>query len=222
MIAQGKDLSGIADLHMPRNALDWRFFLPMPVYSRVLVVDNDHQDYVRFLEKLGISSIKWTTDFSEYLSIQSQSPSFDIILMPHGLPGYPGTSAGLEIYERIEKMLFPGGVLLVGFLNFWKNLYKLQANTYYSTSSSIRSMLLKANFKLIRFYGVTPNLSAPGYIFPLSHHALGFVLLQKYMRKPFFRYLKLLWHPCILKVLLYIVPAYYVIARSPDKNDIVT
>lgn len=184
------------------------------------MVDNDHQDYVQFLEKLGISSIKWTTDLSEYLSTQSQLPSFDIILMPHGLPefdAFGGFIKHCEMYEKIEKMLFPGGLLLVGFLNFWKNLHRLKADKYYSTFNDLRFILLKANFEYSQFYGVTSSLSVPGYIFPLNHHVLGFILLQKYKRKPFFRYFEPFLHPFILRALLYIVPAYFVIARSPDK-----
>jgi len=194
---------------IPDYSVDWRFLLPIDEHTRLLIISDEHVDYDHSIHELGMSA-----DVIPPNQIDKISGTFGVIAAPLGF-----ISNNFEVkkdqwiagYQSLLRLLCPGGTFLVGMSNRWGFRKKTQILPPSSIFETQRA-LSRIGIKSIRFFGLLPEPRAPEYIFPLSGHALSFVLNHRYQHKiP--RAILLLAKTPSANLILNFLPFYYVIAQ---------
>jgi len=180
----------LAEMEKPMSrvfnySLDWRFLLPSDAGGKIRVVlEKDDTDLSEALERVGIPV---ANQFSFSDINQNGKSSAESLVIPFGLPvRWVGAKQEdqLESYRSIQRLIGPGGYLLMGFNNSWDFRSKTQSNYHSSTPRRVAYQLKQAGFKSIKIFGAIPNLSIPEYIFDLNVQAIRFALSQCLRRKP--------------------------------------
>jgi len=203
----------------PKNSMDWRFLLPILPGIKILVVGQKCDELTQLFAKLEIESHLWDYDFSNPIKVVPFSLSqFDIVIAPYGFSG-KGLSSNprrqREIYQTMQRLLKPGGTILVGFFNNWRFQRKRNPAPYSSNPMQMTRLLQKAGYKDVKLYGAIPNLSIPDYILPLTRQTVGFWLEHQYWSKVPERLLPYLYSPIFTTVFYYFLPSYFAIATAP-------
>jgi hypothetical protein len=210
-------------LSSPNNSVDWRFLLPILPESKILIVGQSCDDFTRLFNKLGIEAIPWDYDFSNSIKAPLfPVTQFDIVAVPHGFPGKDLSSNPqhhLEIYQTMQFLLKPGGIILVGFSNNLGIRRKFTPGTYSSTVAQTTRLFQKAGFKEVKFYGAIPNLSMPDYIFPITRQTIGFILEHRYRTKLSARLLRWLYNPIFTAGFSHFFTSYFAVAVAPTASS---
>ncbi|RME88351.1 MAG: class I SAM-dependent methyltransferase, partial [Anaerolineae bacterium] len=145
------------------------------------------------------------------------SASFDLILAPRGVP-FRGVALEAAL-NAIRPLLRPGGALFLGVANRRSPVHRASAPSSGISPRRLKSLLRRAEYVSVEFYGVMPDLDVPEYIFPLSPYALSFALRHRYRRRLPPRWSGWFAHPLVAAFFLPFLPAWYVLARVPDESE---
>lgn len=199
-----KSVNQFSDATSFQYSLDWRFFLPISNASRVLYIGAGGEEVRSFFQRLNVHGVfHLERNLLDEIQLFFASGSrFDVISIPYD--GFPP-----QVYIEIKKILRPGGSLLLGFSNYYRARDEHAISIF-----EVRSLLKTAGFSRVKYYGVLPDQRAPEYIFPLDLRSARFVLRHRYRRRMKFWLLQTLSLSPFLFVLLYFLPAYYVVAKS--------
>jgi hypothetical protein len=220
LMLQSDESGGALREHSFANAMDWRFFLPISPGSRILLIDPQAVEYVRFFDQLGFSAVNSMTHIDGILESKSQASAFDAIIAPRGLlfHNVQKVKNPSSVYQAACNLLRPEGVLFMGFLNSWRSVSDPGTAVQVSSPGQIRRMLALASFKEIKLLGLTGDLAAPDYILPLEHQAIGFVLHHKYRHKVPARFANLFFYRLVTGVFSNFFGSYFVTAVAPGEG----
>jgi len=196
-----------------RYSLDWRFLLPLSDPNKTFVFFEDDPDFGQTLEQVGIP----LSNQLSLLDIEGKEKSNTAcVVFPFGLPvRWVGQEPAdqIEFFRSMRMLIGDSGNLLVGFNNVWNSSSNPRTKYHYSSSRRMTSQLRKADFKIIKVFGVIPTLSIPEYIFDLNNQTIYFALQHRFKRKPVLHYLLQLLSRTIGPTLVSdILPCYFVVA----------
>ncbi|MBL8100209.1 MAG: hypothetical protein JNK81_13580 [Anaerolineales bacterium] len=189
-----------------RYSLDWRFFLPISEKSRMLYIGESGEEIQAFFQRLNINYVSYLENdiVDKIRSLSASSSTFDIVSIPY-------TVFSHSTYPEVKKILRPGGSLLLGFSNLYRS-----KNENAISLIKLKSLLMKAGFSQIKYYGVFPDQYAPEYIFPLKLQATKFALRHRYQYRMKSWLLQTLSFSVFLFALSYFLPAYYVVVKNDN------
>ncbi len=160
-------------------SLDWRFLLPVPEPSQILVASEEPAGFGEALDRIGIPA----SNRISFASFREDGNRVQCIALPLGLPGRSSSRAGgqIDFYRSIRNRLCPGGYFLLGFRNALTS--RSHAGYQASTPRRTADRLSRAGFKGIKVFGALPDLQIPEYIFELNTADIGFALQHRFRRK---------------------------------------
>lgn len=186
-----------------RYSLDWRFFLPVSANSKILYIGEAGDEVRQFFRRLNINEVS-SIEKNSLAEVESLS-TFDLISIPYDFLNSSG-------YPKLRDLIRPDGFLLIGFSNRFRSK-DVNATFLFQ----IRSILKKAGFSPLKYYGILPDQYIPEYIFPLTSQAIGFVLRHRYQYRLPRWVLQLISSTLSALLLSNFLPAYYVLAKADSR-----
>jgi SAM-dependent methyltransferase len=214
---------------LPAFSVDWRFLLPVQRRARMLAAGDESQGFFPYFSGLDVVVISFLPRASPGLKPAAaqlvnavifdpshppfEPRSFDILAMPFGLPqGF--LEEGDRPSPSLDRLLRPGGTLLVGALNRW-SLWRRRSNARRDFDRpALQRLLGRAGFRVERVYGAVPDLHKPAYILPLDSQALGFFLRHRFSGRRARRLSPLFSLPFLSKLLSGLLPGYFLVAQQ--------
>ncbi len=199
-------------------AVDWRFFLPISVQSKVLVIGDGAAEAVLFFKRIGLEIDACNyfdlVGHEENLPISLKYPNsiYDIIIIPDS-SGFIAAQS-VSIFQNASKLLKKKGVILIGFLNHF--FFSRHKNDKHFTSTVYMMSKRLINFSSVNIFGCFPDLRIPEYIFPIDPTSVRFVLNHRYRYRFSKILLSLITAPLLMPILVHFFPAYYILAVSEN------
>ena len=180
-----------------------------------MVFFEDDFDFSQTLVRIGIP----LTNHASFLDVgERRENDVTSVVLPFGVPlRWVGKEQAdqIEFFRSMRKLMSSTGHLLVGFNNARND--RLNAPTRYHSSSPgrVTSQLQEAGFKIIKVFGVMPNLNIPEYIFDLNAKPVHFALQHRFRRKPILaNLLQLLAQTMGVVRLSDFLPCYFIVANG--------
>ncbi len=216
----------------PRLSQDWRFLLPIPEGGEALLLCRSREELPPAFSRLGIRTVACFADpralipsgrppgdgvvLASASALPFPPQTFDLVLAPRGMP-LP-SQRWPEAARALLRLLRPGGALLLGFSGRFR--FRGAASGEMSASPRrVVDILRRVGYTNPELYGVMPDLDVPEYIFPFSPYALAFVLRSRYRRHLPAWWPEWGWRPFLMRGVLLLLPAWYVLARVPEERE---